>query len=748
MFIDFQRKHRRYQIIYSSQWETLKNNGGRCKRCGGWDLPQHYKTVQIERLIMRNTKLFIISFLLLFLELMCIRWLSTEIRIFAYFQNFVLIACFLGFGIGCSLPRLRYPIYLSVLLLAVFAIMTGYLHLFESGSQILGFFHDYHIVQTHSIEIPILDSLRHFIVIGLLFFLLVMTFVPVGVILGQLLEGHSKPLLAYSINVAGSLVGIWVYTLVCYFDTPPLVWFLISSVLLLFFAWDQKKNFGLAIIGILLALLFVHQSPEKDQTIWWSPYQKLTLSPLLLDVDRDGKVLPTVGTTDRQIKYGYNLTANQTHIQFLEDMNIYPRFYGNYNRYSLPYHLAADLEDVLILGAGCGNDVESAIRMNVKHIDAVEIDPLIVEIGKTYHPNKPYINHPNVNVIVDDARSFLKKTTKKYDLICFSLLDAHTLTSGFTNIRLDDYVYTIESFKEAKDCLKPGGIVSMRFWTEQPFTALRLFKNMAAAFHQEPYVFWLEGMYYISGSQETIQRNIINTTNPELAGIFSDRERALDFLRSSPDTPPSQDDWPYLYLRNYQIPMAYVLIITVLLLTSLLILKFVVPGKLAFNSHFFFLGSGFLLIEVQNISRISLLFGSTWVVNSIIFSIILLMVLLGNLIVGRFKLTNSTPIYYALTFFLVLSFFFSIASVLQFNPILRGLIAGLVVCLPLFTASMIFAISFSQTKNLNTAFGSNMTGTVLGGVCSCLSFVIGIKALLLVGMCFYGITFITRKKLA
>ena len=120
-----------------------------------------------------DIRLFIVSFTLLFIELMCIRWLSTEIRIFSYFQNFVLIACFFGFGIGVSYPKLNTPISLTILLLGAFAIFTGYLHLFESGSEILGLFHDYHIVQTTEKTIPALEAIRHFLIVGLLFVLLV-----------------------------------------------------------------------------------------------------------------------------------------------------------------------------------------------------------------------------------------------------------------------------------------------------------------------------------------------------------------------------------------------------------------------------------------------------------------------------------------------------------------------------------------------------------------------------------------------
>jgi len=693
-----------------------------------------------------DLKLFAISFALLFLEVMCIRWLSTEIRIFAYFQNFVLIACFLGFGIGCSLPQLRFPITLSILLLAAFAIFTGYIHLFENGSRILGMFHDYQIVQTPLKNLPVLEALRDFLAVAFLFVLLVFMFIAIGVVLGRYFKNHPKPLWAYSVNVAGSFVGVWAYTLACYFDTPPFFWFVISLIILLYFAWDQRRFFGLAILGAIIALLFVWQVPEEEQKIWWSPYQKLTLSPLYLDLDEQGNILPTSGQTEQRFLYGHNLTANQTHIQFLENMDLYPRFYGRIHRYNMPFYLTDQIDSVLILGAGCGNDVQAALQAGVKQVDAVEIDPLIVEIGRDYHPNKPYKENPKVNIFVDDARSFLKTTETKYDLICFSLLDAHTLGSGFTNIRLDDYVYTIESFREARKLLKPGGLISMRFWTEQPFTAKRLKQNIQTAFDQEPFTFWLEGMFYIAGDTDTINR-FANTSDPDLKRILADQQKAFDFLKAATETAPSEDDWPYLYLRDHKIPVSYILIIVMLLLTTYLVLKTVVPGKLAFNTHFFFLGAGFLLVEVQNISRISLLFGNTWIVNSIIISIILIMILIANAIVFRLKFQATTKIYPVLGFLILAVYFFPLETLLVLPAFLRGTIAGVLLCSPLFAASMIFAISFSRARSLNIALGSNMLGSVLGGVCSCVSFIVGIKALSLLGLLFYAITYFSREKL-
>src|SRR5438046_1010975 len=66
--------------------------------------------------------IFLISALGLFLELLLIRWVSTEIRIFAYLQNTVLVVCFLGLGMGCW--NCRKPFALRDLLLPLIGLVV------------------------------------------------------------------------------------------------------------------------------------------------------------------------------------------------------------------------------------------------------------------------------------------------------------------------------------------------------------------------------------------------------------------------------------------------------------------------------------------------------------------------------------------------------------------------------------------------------------------------------------------------
>jgi hypothetical protein len=71
----------------------------------------------------RYRQLILISALSLFVEMLMIRWVSSEIRIFAYFKNFVLVACFLGFGLGCYLCRRRVQLMAMVAPLLVLTLI-------------------------------------------------------------------------------------------------------------------------------------------------------------------------------------------------------------------------------------------------------------------------------------------------------------------------------------------------------------------------------------------------------------------------------------------------------------------------------------------------------------------------------------------------------------------------------------------------------------------------------------------------
>src|SRR5512147_195916 len=70
-------------------------------------------------------RLFLVSAAALFTEVMLIRWIGTEVRLFAFVQNLALIACFLGFGLGCFRSRERTSLLPSLQALAILVVMVS-----------------------------------------------------------------------------------------------------------------------------------------------------------------------------------------------------------------------------------------------------------------------------------------------------------------------------------------------------------------------------------------------------------------------------------------------------------------------------------------------------------------------------------------------------------------------------------------------------------------------------------------------
>ena len=108
--------------------------------------------------------------------------------------------------------------------------------------------------------------------------------------------------------------------------------------------------------------------------------------------------------------------------------------------------------------SGAPASAAAALRHGASHVDAVEIDPLISTVGTRLHPEHPY-SSPKVHLITNDARNYLRKCQDKYDVIIFGLLDSHTEFSGYSNMRVDNYVYTEESFRDARRLLNKDGIL-------------------------------------------------------------------------------------------------------------------------------------------------------------------------------------------------------------------------------------------------------------------------------------------------
>ena len=159
--------------------------------------------------------------------------------------------------------------------------------------------------------------------------------------------------------------------------------------------------------------------------------------------------------------------------------------------------------------------------------------------------------------------------------------------------------------------------------------------------------------------------------------------------------------------------------------------------------HFFFLGAAFLLLEVQNISKASVVLGNTWEVNAVIVSGVLVMILLANLLAQRFPQLPLRLVYLGLIG-TCLALYFVDLSRFAFLPYpTKALIVGALTTLPMLFSGIVFIRSFAQVVGKDQALGANLIGALVGALLQSVTFITGIKALLLIVAGFYLLSLVT-----
>src|SRR6185503_3093266 len=113
--------------------------------------------------------------------------------------------------------------------------------------------------------------------------------------------------------------------------------------------------------------------------------------------------------------------------------------------------------------------------------------PVLNQIGRNSHPDRPY-DDPRVSIHLDDGRSFLHKTGRKYDLISYALVDSLVLHSGYSSLRLESFLFTEQAFRDIKAKLKPGGVFAMYNFYRQGWVVGRLAKLAEEVFGVKPIV--------------------------------------------------------------------------------------------------------------------------------------------------------------------------------------------------------------------------------------------------------------------
>jgi SAM-dependent methyltransferase len=659
------------------------------------------------RLRGNRTRLVLTSGTLLFVELLLIRWVPSEVRYIGFFSNFLLMASFLGIGIGLLLGRRRefdtVAIFPILLLVVVTLITKLELNVQVSDPNELFF----GLAESNAADV-------NFLVLPIVFALVTALMASLAIPLGPLLRSM-PPLQAYAWDITGSMLGIAGFTALSAAGTPPIVWFAVVSVLVVALLAGGVGRRLLRIPAVLaLLVLLVLSYTEINGNEIWSPYYRINTYRA-----GNGELYVNVNGIPHQALHPVDAPKEQFYDQLYR---WFPgKKYGN----------------VLVVGAGSGTDVAISLAKGAGHVDAVEIDRSIQQLGIDYHPDHPY-QDPRVTRIENDGRAFIRGTDKRYDLVIFALPDSLTLVSSTANIRLESFLFTDQAFQSVRDHLAPGGVFVVYNYYRDNWLIAKIASMLESAFDSHPIIRLYDA------------HKAIFAIGPMIDAL-SGAPPPGDGVDAVPDPGPgaltaATDDWPFLYLRAPFIAPYYFTALAFALGIALLgVFGAARVGGTTirrFSPHFFVLGAAFLLLETRSLVSFSLLFGSTWLVNAMAFFAILASVLLAIFVNARLRIQRAGLLYGLLFIALAVAFVLPPESLLIDPPALRYLLAGVVAFAPVFLANLVFTYSFRDTRTADMAFASNLLGAMVGGALEYVALLTGYRFLLVVVAVLYALAWL------
>jgi SAM-dependent methyltransferase len=711
-------------------------------------------------------QLFLVGFLVLFLELACIRWFATYVIFLQFFTNVALIASFLGMSCGCLAARSRRDWLCLFPLLTLGAVVGAFTmniiynawggvvvdvgH--QAAPQEVFFGTNYRNTDMAQFAVPIE------LIAGIFFVLIALMFVGLGQVLGRAFDAYANRVAGYSLNIGGSLAGILGFSALSMLQTPPVIWFLIVAIGVGYLLWQAGTLTPPRVLALLLvpAMIVVPGvlAGRGGIDLRWSPYYAVY--------------------HDRASGWiAVNNIGFQKMMAFEEAGRAYSLIH------LLRAHSGGEpFHDVLVIGAGSGNDIAHALHFGADRIDAVEIDPAIQDIGIESHPNRPY-QDARVVPIIDDGRHFLRTTNRKYDLVVYAQVDSLILHSGYSNIRLESYLFTREAFEDIKRVLNPDGVFVTYNQFRQGWVVERVAAMVEDSFGCKPIILSLPYRETLRSSDHASTTMIIATCNNRIADAFAThgqfwlndvptKNLGIDGFTLQPAALPTDqqsgwakvapttlvrdvvsatiatDDWPFLYLRDRLVPNLSLRSVFLMGAVGLVMIYLFLPktaggraGGIRIDGRMFFLGAAFMLLETKAVVQLALLFGSTWLVNSLVFTTVLILILLANLYVLRVREARLAWHYVGLLILLATAAFVP-TDLFVGGGVLWGYAAPAALALgPMFFAGVIFAQSFRDARYPDQAFGSNIAGAVVGGFCESFSMLLGFRYLLLLAVLFY-----------
>ena len=331
------------------------------------------------------------------------------------------------------------------------------------------------------------------------YFLLGVPFGLGGAALALALMGRRHVRIIYFSDLVGAGLGALSITLLLYWLEPlqavgPVA---IAAALAAALAASRKRLALFALVTALVAPVAASLIPQK-----LSPYKGLAaalqatgsqrkaraISPLAvvdavagptvryapgLSLEFIGDIPPQVGLFSDGDQLGSITQTRDSDLSFLDYMTS-----------ALPYRLARPDPSVLVLGAGGGIEVLSALQHGARRVVAVELDENVATlVGDTLREHSGGLyDHPAVEVRLTEARRFLEIGSEHFDVISISLLDSFASSVAGVQAASESYLYTVEALEAAIGRLTPTGVLALTRWIKTPPRDVpRTFHTAAAA---------------------------------------------------------------------------------------------------------------------------------------------------------------------------------------------------------------------------------------------------------------------------
>ncbi|QGN59604.1 spermidine synthase [Nostocoides sp. HKS02] len=646
-----------------------------------------------------RTRLVLASALMLFVELALIRWTSSNNLYLVHMTNFVLLASFLGIGLGFLRAKAGRDLFpLAPVLLAG---LVGFVLAFpvRTGTGRGG--------QWELVGLFDLPPLPRPLSLAVVFVLTSATLMALGQEVARTF-GTFEPLEAYRLDVVGSLAGIACFAALSFLWLPPVGWGTVAVALFVVLLGRRARPGPALALGALVLML---GAESFVGTFQWSPYYKIHTTEMAGGLVR--------------------VEVNDTPLQTALPLSVIRR---SSPFYLYPYTYAGSRDDVLVIGAGTGNDVAVALDQGAKRVDAVEIDPALLQLGRDRHPDRPY-SDPRVTTYVDDGRAFMERTERRYDLILLALPDSATIVTGQSALRLENYLFTTQALERARSLLKADGTFAMYNYYE-PWLLDRYANTVRTVYGTAPCV-------QLGPSYGPRQQAVLSLRKDASTGgcttTWAPRTAALE---------PSVDDRPFPYLASRSIPSFYLWMLGLVLLASVVGVRSVAGPLRTMRPYadLFFMGAAFLLLETKNVVQFALLFGTTWAVNAAVFAGVLLSVLAAIEVARRVSFRRPILLYAGLLAALAAAWLIPQDALLELSLIPRFLAGVTIAFLPVFIANLLFAVRFKGIGSSTVAFAANLLGAMVGGALEYLALIFGFNALLVLVAVLYGLALLTGRR--